>query len=172
MSVNEELEEHAHHAQEPFDKRVAATMAIIAALLAIVSVLGSHYSTETLLSQQLASDEWSYYQGKTTRRYIAQATHDSVAAVKGDHPAAAKYAKDEAKYTTDATEIQEKAREFEKERTKSSHIANRFHFGEVFLEMAIVFSSLSILSKKRSLYFGGMTAALVGILISFTAYWA
>jgi hypothetical protein len=32
MAVNEELEEHVHHAQDPFDKTVAGSMAIIAAL--------------------------------------------------------------------------------------------------------------------------------------------
>jgi len=32
MSVDEELHEHAEHAKEPFDKKVAVTMAIIAAI--------------------------------------------------------------------------------------------------------------------------------------------
>ena len=33
MSVEEELQEHAEHAKEPFDKMVAVTMAIIAAII-------------------------------------------------------------------------------------------------------------------------------------------
>jgi hypothetical protein len=56
MSVNEELSEHSHEARDPFDKRVAVTMAIIAALLAIVSVAGHRASNEELLAQQKASD--------------------------------------------------------------------------------------------------------------------
>jgi hypothetical protein len=41
---------------------VAGNMAIVAALLAIVSVLGQHYNTEELLKQQESSDQWAYYQ--------------------------------------------------------------------------------------------------------------
>ena len=69
MSVNEELSEHSHEAHNPFDKRVAVTMAIIAALLAIVSVAAHINSTEELLAQQKASDQWAYYQAKDIRRY-------------------------------------------------------------------------------------------------------
>src|SRR5580658_10230857 len=54
MSVEEELHEGAEHAKEPFDRKVAVTMAIIAAMLAIVSVLGHILSTEELLAQQKA----------------------------------------------------------------------------------------------------------------------
>ena len=68
MASADELQEHAEHAREPFDKRVAATMAIIAALLAVVSVLGHIATTEELLNQQKASDQWAYYQAKSIRR--------------------------------------------------------------------------------------------------------
>src|SRR5881227_977381 len=49
MSANEELHEQMHGARDPFERTVAASMAIIAALLAIVSVLGQHFNTEELL---------------------------------------------------------------------------------------------------------------------------
>jgi Domain of unknown function (DUF4337) len=84
MSVNEEVQEHSHHAQEPFDKKVAATMAIIAALLAVVSVSGHIFTTEELLHQQQASDQWSYSQAKDIRHYTAQAAHDELGAIKAD----------------------------------------------------------------------------------------
>jgi len=65
----DELKEHAEHAREPFEKRVAATMAIIAAALAVVSVAGQICTTEELLLQQKASDQWAFYQAKSERRY-------------------------------------------------------------------------------------------------------
>src|SRR5258708_20000065 len=76
MSTAEELKEHAEHAQHPFDKRVAASMAIIAAALAVVSVLGHLFATEELLLQQKASDQWSYYQAKSIRRYQSEVAKD------------------------------------------------------------------------------------------------
>jgi hypothetical protein len=57
MSVDEELQEHAEHAKDPFDKMVAVTMAIIAAMLAIDGVMSHLFTTEELLLQQKASDQ-------------------------------------------------------------------------------------------------------------------
>jgi len=169
MAVNEELEEHVHHAHDPFDKTVAGSMAIIAALLAVVSVLGQHFQAEELLSQQKASDQWAFYQAKDIRRYSAQVAQDTLAQMKGATAPISKYAQDEKRYVKQRAEIQDRAREFEKERDNSARKAVRLHFGEVFLEVAIVLSSLSILMKQRPLFMGGAAAAVIGVVISLTA---
>lgn len=172
MAATEEVTEHVHEAHEPYDKVVAGTMAIIAAILAAVSVLGQHYTTEKVLNQQLASDQWAYYQAKDIRRYVAQVTGDDLVEMKAPPAVIQKYAQDSKKYKSQSDSIQEKARDFEKERDKAGAQADRFHFGEVFLEVAIVFSSLAILVKRKPLFAAGVVSALVGIVISITAYWA
>jgi hypothetical protein len=172
MAEHEEIEEHIHHAQEPFDKVVAGTMAIIAALLAVVSVLGQHFNTEKLLNQQLSSDEWAFYQAKNIRRYTAQTTHDLLVQLKGGSDAIDKYAKEQDRYDHDLEQLKDKAQDLEKERDKVGHQADRFHLGEVFLEVAIVLSSLAILSKRKLLFIVGATCAIVGLLIAATGYWA
>ena len=169
---DEQVEEHLHHAQNPFDKTVAGTMAIIAALLAVVSVLGQHFNTEKLLNQQLSSDQWAYYQAKDIRRYTAQVAQDTLIQLKSAPTAIQKYAEDGNRYKQQTAEIQAKAREYEKERDKTGRKADYFHFGEVFLEVAIVFSSLSILSKRRMLFIAGVLAAVIGVGVALTAYWA
>src|ERR1700720_4338589 len=78
-----ESAEHAEHAQDPFNKRVAATMAMIAAGLAVVAVLGHIKTTEELLNQQKASDQWAYYQAKSIRRYESDIAKDFLAALNG-----------------------------------------------------------------------------------------
>lgn len=172
MSVHEEVEEHVHHAQNPFDKTVAASMAIIAALLAVVSVLGQHFNTEELLLQGQASDQWAYYQAKDIRRFTAEATRDTLAGLKQAPGSAQTYDRAAKKYRKDTEDIQAKARELEHERDRSAAKANRFHFGEIFLEVAIVFSSLAILMKMKAMFLGGLIAALIGIAISISASWA
>jgi hypothetical protein len=162
MSANEELEEHVHHAQDPFDKIVAGSMAIIAALLAVVTVLGQHFNTEKLLSQQQASDQWAFSQAKDIRRYMAHVASEMLSEVKARPTAIKLFSDDEARYKAATEEQREKARDFEKERDKMGHKSEFFHFGEVFLELAIVLSSLSILTKRRALFVGGLGCALVG----------
>jgi hypothetical protein len=170
MAEHEEIDEHIHHAKEPFDKIVAGSMAIIAAFLAIVSVLGQHFNTETLLMQQKSSDQWAFYQAKNIRRYSAQMGQDIMTQMKAPPESVEKYVKDGEKYDKQMEEIQKEARSMEKERDDADAKSKRFHIGEVFLEIAIVLSSLAILSKQKMMYFGGAIMAVVGIGYAATAY--
>jgi hypothetical protein len=167
MGTAEELQEHAEHAHHPFDKRVAATMAIIAAALAVVSVLGHISTTEELLLQQKASDQWAYYQGKSIRRYQSETTRDLFAAM-GEAQAAKKeaYAANSEKYRKESDEISEKAKELEAESHLRGRQSLRFHIGEIFLEIAIVFASLAILTKRPLLYWTAVGSGFTGIAIA------
>src|SRR4051794_17048457 len=80
---NVEQIEHAHHAAHggAFDRRVATTMAIIAALMASVTMLGHRAHNDTLrlqteanIKHTQASDEWGYYQAKNIRRHAYQSS--------------------------------------------------------------------------------------------------
>jgi hypothetical protein len=170
MSEQEEVDERIHEAREPFDKIVAGSMAIIAALLAVVTVGGQHYNTEKLLNQQLSSDQWAFYQAKNIRRYSAQVARDELTQLKSDPQVIAKYAKDMDRYDKDLEGISEKAKDFEKERVSTGYKAERLHQGEVFLEIAIVFSSLSILFKRRGLFYAGLGSGILGLGIAITAW--
>src|SRR5260370_33987999 len=75
--------EHAQHTQHaahnPFDRGVAMTMAIIAAVLAGVTLVSHRGHTETLrLTSEAttfhtkASDEWNLYQAKNIRNHECQ----------------------------------------------------------------------------------------------------
>jgi hypothetical protein len=171
MSAHEEVEEHLH-THDPFEKTVAATMAIIAALLAVVSVLGQHFNTEKLLEQAKASDQWAYSQAKDIRHYVAQTTRDSLKDLRPGSAMVGAYDQDAKRYKNEAAQIQEKARDLEKERDLSGEKADRFHFGEVFLEVAIVLSSLCILTKRKPFFWAGVASAVAGVVIGVTAYWA
>src|SRR5580692_9639938 len=108
MAAAEELQEELEKAKEPFDKKVAATMAILAAVLAVVSVLGHIMTTEELLEQQRASDQWNYYQAKSIRRYQSEVARDLFTGMKiGDQSKL--YQKNSEKYRSDGEEIQKEA---------------------------------------------------------------
>jgi hypothetical protein len=170
MAGPDEIEEHVHKATEPFDKIVAGTMAIIAAVLAMVSVLALHFISEKLLNQQLASDQWAYYQAKNIRHYAAQVARDLLAQAKAAPDVTGTYAKDMVRYDRDMKEIQTKANEYENERDTDSQRAERLHIGEVFLEVAIVLSSLAILTKRKFWYAAGTVSAAVGVIVAVSAF--
>jgi hypothetical protein len=167
MEALDQLQEHSHDASGGFDKRVAVTMAVIAAALAIVSVLGHIESTEELLNQQRASDQWAFYQAKSIRRYQSEVARDVLGGV-GKSEAAGKYAGNMERYQKESDEIQVKAREFQSESDLAGRKALRLHFGEVFLEMAIVFASLAILTKRTFLWMTAIGRALIGVATAAT----
>ena len=169
MSVSEELQEHSEHAKAPFDKRVAATMAIIAATLAIVSVLGHIATTEELLLQQKASDQWSYYQAKSIRRYESEVARDMFAALRNDGKTD-EYTKNAERYRKEDEEIQKQAQELENESHVRGRQALRLHFGEVFLEISIVLASLAILSKRAGFSYAALAGGVTGGVIASTTY--
>ena len=170
MSVNEEIQEHSQHANDPFTRKAGAGMAIIAAVLAVVAVYGHLTTTEELLTQQKASDQWAFYQAKSLRRYQSEVARDilKVAPGVGAAATAEKYAANFERYQKEGEEIMEKAKEFEKESELAGHKALRLHMGEIFLELAIVFSSLAILSRKTTYWFAGIGSAVLGVVVSAT----
>ncbi len=153
MSVEEELKEQAEHAKEPFDRNVALTMAVIAAVMAIVSVAGQILVTEELLNQQKASDQWAFYQAKDIRRYESDIARDMMAALSAGPAAINKYAANMERYDKDRGDIQAEARKLEEESHVHGAQALRAHLGEVFLEIAIVLASLAILTKRRPMWY-------------------
>src|SRR6202167_1708131 len=169
MAAAEELQEDVEKAKEPFDKKVAATMAILAAALAVVSVLGHIMTTEELLLQQKASDQWSYYQAKSIRRYQSEVARDLFSGMKLNDQSA-QYQKNSEKYRKDDEDIQKEAQGLEHESRLRGRQALGFHFGEVFLEFSIVLSSLAILTKRRFLWLASIASGAIGAVVAAAIY--
>jgi hypothetical protein len=170
MSVDEELQEHTEQAKEPFDKKVAATMAILAAFLAVVSVAGQIMIAEELKEQQKASDQWSYYQAKSIRRYQSEVARDLFAGMKLNDQST-QYQKNSEKYKKDDEDIQKEAEGLEQESHLRGRQALGFHLGEVFLEFSIVLASLAILAKRPALWYTSILSGIAGVTVAATVFW-
>jgi hypothetical protein len=184
MSTTEthlEHAEHAHHAgHDPFNRRVAVTMAMVAAMLACVTLLSHRAHTETLRYQSLASDEWNHFQAKKNRLYLyeAMAEVERVAALEASKQPAAAKATDLANnwqskvvsYKKDADEIEEKARLNEEQSHLFHQRADRFDLGELSVEVALVLCSVAVLTRMRGFWYAGIGFGLVGALVAVSGY--
>lgn len=168
MSLEDELHEHAEHAKDPFDKRVAATMAMIAAALAVVSVLGHISTTDEIVLQQRAADQWAFSQAKDIRRYESAVAADILSHLSNTEAEVAKYKENFGRYDRDTQENRGKAREFESERDARHHQAVRLHFGEVFLEISLVLASLAILTKRSTVWWASIGCSVFGLVVAAT----
>src|SRR5262252_6061182 len=157
-----ELKEHAEHAQHnPALAPVSVTMAFLAVLVAVVSLLGHRASTEEVVLQAKATDQWSFYQAKNIRRHTDELFTD-LTSVQATTDAASlanlreKYSQEAARYKDDQKKIEEDARELEAEVASEQKKADRFDLAEVFLEIGLVITSITLLSGKRTFWWFGL----------------
>jgi cell division protein FtsL len=190
----EEAEHAKHHAADPFDKRVAMTMAIVAACLACVSML-SHRSHNTTIQSQIhandnlteASNQWGYFQAKKNRQYMFDvsgkiltiqskefkdetAKTDAAELVKDLKKTIAEYKEEVKEIEKEARELTAKAKEFDKEAAHAHHMSDRFDLGELGVELALVFCSLAVLTKRKDFWYGGIGVGTVGFVVAMSAY--
>ncbi len=171
-----ELQEHAEHAKE--DRRLApvsVTMAVLAVLVAVVSLLGHRAHTEEVVLQAKSSDQWAYYQAKNIRRHTDEFFTD-LTSVSPTTDAAAlgklrdKYSQEASRYKDEQKEIEDQAREFESEVVFERHRADRFDLAEVFLEVGLVISSITLLSGRRFFWVFGVVLGVIGVAVAATAF--
>src|SRR5262252_4906981 len=62
-----ELREKVHEGQQ---RKIGLTMAVVAALLAVITLMGHRLHTEEVVLQTRLADQWAYYQAKNTRSQI------------------------------------------------------------------------------------------------------
>jgi hypothetical protein len=171
-----ELRENAEHGREnPSLAPVSVTMAILAVCVAVVSLMGHRSHTEELLTQNRATDQWAYYQAKNIRLHNYQMSLDLLNLVEFKDKEQAgkvreKYQGEVERYTKEQAEMEEKAKDFEKESARAQRKADRFDLGEVFLEIALVISSLALLSRKRIFWFLGLISGVAGLAVAVTGH--
>jgi hypothetical protein len=171
-----ELQENAEHGREnPSLAPISVTMAILAVCVAIVSLLGHRSHTEELLMQNRATDQWAYYQAKNIRLHNYDMGLDMLPLIEFKDKEQAgkvqeKYKAQVNRYTKEQGEIEEQAKDFEGESARAERKADRFDMGEVFLEIALVISSLALLSRKQIFWFLGMISGVAGLAIAVTGY--
>ena len=171
-----ELQEHAEHAKHnPALAPVSMTMAVLAVLVAVVSLLGHRAHTEEVVLQAKSSDQWAYYQAKNIRRHTdeffldltsVEATTDAATLAKLRD----KYSQEAARYKDEQKEIEDKARELEAEVVTERNRADRFDLAEVFLEIGLVITSITLLSGRRIFWGLGLVLGVVGIALAVTGF--
>lgn len=159
--LHEHIQEAAHESRDRWSMLVAISTAFMAAFAALSSLMAGHQSNEALISQMQASDQWAYYNAKGIKAEVADAVakiNFSKVADSSKNVAARK-----AKLKEDQKEIQEKAEELEKE--SKLHLQKDMILARAvtFFQIAISISAISILSKKKPLWYISLVLFAAGI---------
>jgi hypothetical protein len=171
-----ELHEHAEHAKHnPSLAPVSLTMAVLAVLVAVVSLLGHRAATEAVLNQSKASDQWAYFQAKNIRGHEDKLFANLTAIIPVSNAEALaklheEYLAEAEKYKDEQKEIESEARKLEQEVALEQKRTDRFDLAEVFLEIALVITSITLLSGRRLFWQFGLLLGTIGIVVSMTGF--
>ena len=171
----QELQEQSEKARENSLRPVSFTMSLLAVLVAVTTVLGHRTHTEAVLDQARATDQWNLYQAKKIRQYNTQLTIDLLSSLPvRDSAAAGKiadtYKAHLEKWNDDLNEESAKATEMEAEVRKDERHAARFDLGEALLEIGLVITSITLLTRLRAYWYLGMIFGVAGLAIAAWAF--
>jgi len=155
-------------------KHVSLAISILAVLVAMVTVLGHRTHTEAMLSQTRAADQWNQYQAKKIRQGQISAASDLLSLQPSSNDTAvqkklAEYKAHISKWNDDLVEEQHEAESLETEVKRAERRADRYDLGEAMLEIAVVLSSITLLTKQQQYFILGCALGIGGMLIAASA---
>jgi hypothetical protein len=159
---------------------LAITTIIFSASATLSTFKGGGFSTKSILAQANASDTWAYYQSKSIKQHTYQMQVDALElqllTVQGSAADAYKnkiedYKKEVQRYDSEKAKAKSDAEAFEKLRTDYQTKSGGFGMAVVYLQVAIMFSALAALLKKKYIWFIGMAVGSVGLVYFVDALW-
>lgn len=178
---------HEHAVEEQTEQagnRQAQKIALMTAVLATIGALISYQSgsaqteamflkNESILKQAEASDQWAYYQSKSVKGHVAEATLDTATAPE----VRAKYANQLAKLEIEKAEIQAEAKKLQaRSRTLSEESEaklrphERLALAMTFIQIAVALAAITVLTRRTWLLWGSVAAAGIGLAAAVTAF--
>jgi len=169
-----ELEIH-HGGENAIDatgQSVGVLAAVLAVLLAVVSIASHRTHTAAIIHKASANDAWQHYQSTRVKYHNLELGENLLAVMGAQNSAADKmladYKVQKKKYERQQGEISAEAQKAQDEAEKDEHRALRYDLGEGMLEIALVLSSLFFISRKKMFPVLGVIAGLTGTVLAAT----
>lgn len=163
--------------KEPWLSYLALTTVILAVCATLSTFKGGSYSTKSVISQSQASDEWAYYQAKSIKQYQCEMQADKLSlemeAMEADRVDKIKplyqkkiddYRRSVTRYEGEKGEISKRAKTLEATRDDAQKHSMAFGLAVIFLQIAILLSSIAALMKRQILWLVGSIVGLIGLV--------
>jgi hypothetical protein len=165
----------AEEKKEPWLNYLALTTVILAVCATLSTFKGGSFSTRSVLSQAQAADQWAYFQAKGVKTYLYEIQKErlelelqeeavsSPAAFAFHKEKIANYTERVARYNAEKTAIEKEAKRLEAIRDDAQKHAQVFGIAVIFLQIAILLSSVAALMKKKLVWYLGVFLGIVGL---------
>nr|WP_315229711.1 DUF4337 domain-containing protein [uncultured Limnohabitans sp.] len=174
-----ELEHAAQGHGDGFTNKIAMFTAMIATVGAIFGYMGGAtqanaglYKNNAAIKKTEASNQWNYYQAKSSKQNLSELALALTPAAKQDF-----YAEEIKRYKAEKTEIKAKAETLEAESSDWDHASDeqmhqhhRWAQATTLLQVAIALAAIALLTRKRWLQFAMFGAGAVGVSVGVLAF--
>jgi hypothetical protein len=166
----------AEEKKDPWLNYLALTTVIFAVCATLSTFKGGSYSTRSVMSQSQAANQWAYYQAKSIKGYLYELQKENLEielkeqganlvqpAAEARQQRIAAYAASLARYDSEKADIQKEAKRFEAVRDDAQTHSQIFGIAVIFLQIAILLSSVAALMKKKVVWYLGLVPGLGGV---------
>lgn len=166
----------AEEKKEPWLNYLALATVLLAVCATLATFKGGGFSTRSVLAQSQASNQWAYYQSKSIKSYIYEIQKDKLELelkekrpklspeIIGDYEKNINaYSGKIKKYEEEKAAIEKDAKAQEAIRDNAQKHSQMFGMAVIFLQIAILLSSIAALLKKKPVWIIGLLSGAVGI---------
>jgi hypothetical protein len=170
--------------KEKWTNYLAMTTILIAVCATLSTFKGGGYSTKSLMNQTLASDQWAFFDSKGVKSYIFEAQledlkfRQSLLDQSGKSGSVQKLYqlqiaslnKNIKKFSDEKKQIRKTAEDFVKISAESKLHSSAFGIAVIFLQVSILLSSISALTKRKYIWTISLFVGAVGIFYFFDGF--
>jgi Domain of unknown function (DUF4337) len=184
------MSEHGFHVHGPHDHelehaahdggkdRFTSTIAVVTAILATVGALFSYmggatqanaglYKNNAAIKKTEASNQWNYYQAKSSKQNLAEL---AVALVADDRKAqyqqeVERYKKEKDVIKGDAEKLEAQSKSWDDQSDAQMHQHHRWAQATTALQVSIALAAMALLTRRKWLEWGMFGMASVGIAL-------
>ena len=160
---------HGPHADanDPFQRQVAVVLAMYSVGLAFVNMLTNQSRTKSILRSNEATDQWAFYQSKSTKEVVISSELDMLKSLPTPPTETiGRLSSEIGRYDGNKKEIKQKAESLVAEAKAAEHKEHYFEYASVLIELAIVIAGVSLLLHKRSVFYMTVVLALAGLALT------
>ena len=170
---------HGDHGSGGMINQIAMFTAIIATVGAMFSYMGGAtqanaglYKNNAAIKKTEASNQWNYFQSKSTKQSLAELARDLAA--KEDEKAkyqgkVDRYEKEKGEIKTVAEKLEAEATEWDHQSDEQMHQHHRWAQATTALQVAIALAAIALLTKKKWLEYGMFAVGGLGTAIGVAA---
>ena len=159
--------------------QIAMFTAIIATVGAIFSYMGGAtqanaglYKNNAAIKKTEASNQWNYFQSKSTKQSLAEVSRDLTAGETDKAKYQAKidrYEKEKNEIKVVADKMEADATEWDKKSDEQMHQHHRWAQATTVLQVAIALAAIALLTRKKWLEYGMFAMAGIGVVVGVLA---